>query len=131
MSYRDPVKKLASQRKYRAANKEKISAYGKAYRLRNKEKCVDYDRRKNLKVRFNMTLEDYNRMFVNQKGFCATCGRHQTEVGKTLQVDHCHKTGQVRGLLCFTCNAALGNVKDNTNTLKNMIKYLEEMSNDG
>lgn len=43
-----------------------------------------------------------------------------------LYIDHCHKTNQVRGLLCFSCNSALGHFKDNVESLKKAIKYLKK-----
>lgn len=45
---------------------------------------------------------------------------------KRASVDHCHKSGKIRRLLCNNCNVALGNVKDNPEILKKMIIYLEE-----
>ena len=78
--------------------------------------------------KFGITLEDYNKMFKEQKGCCAICCRHQTEFDKRLAVDHCHSTGKVRGLLCQQCNQALGMFYDNITTLKNAISYLEEGS---
>ena len=43
-----------------------------------------------------------------------------------LVVDHCHKTGKIRGLICDSCNVGLGRFKDNIDNLKNAIKYLEK-----
>ena len=54
-----------------------------------------------------MTLEDYERMFDAQGGVCAICGKPRPEE-RTLHVDHDHETGEIRGLLCFSCNNALG-----------------------
>ena len=77
---------------------------------------------------YNMTIEDYNIIFSNQKGKCKICGIHQSQITHNLYVDHCHLTGKVRGLLCSKCNTALGNFNDNIDILKSAIKYLE--SND-
>lgn len=52
---------------------------------------------------------------------CQTCGIHIT--GKKC-IDHCHKTKEVRGILCHNCNTALGLIKDNKQTLQNMLQYL-------
>jgi len=57
--------------------------------------------------RYGLTLEDYNTKLVEQNGCCAMCGKHWTEFKKRLHVDHNHATGQVRGLLCATCNSGL------------------------
>jgi hypothetical protein len=63
-------------------------------------------------------------MLQQQNGLCAICKK--TETGKTsnLCVDHCHKTGKVRGLLCNNCNKGLGLFKDNPEVLLNASAYL-------
>ena len=61
-----------------------------------------------LKYRYNITLTDYNRLFLQQHGCCAICGKHQSEIGRRLDIDHNHKTSQIRGLLCGNCNKHLG-----------------------
>jgi hypothetical protein len=78
------------------------------------------------KKTYNITLNDYNEMFVNQGGCCAICNIHQRDLGKGLAVDHCHKTGAVRKLLCHHCNTALGNFRDNKDYLQKAIDYLAE-----
>jgi uncharacterized protein YlaI len=66
---------------------------------------------------------------VKQKGCCAICGKHQTILNKTLNVDHCHKTGKIRGLLCTNCNHGLGKFYDNAEVLKVAINYLNNSTN--
>ena len=61
-----------------------------------------------LKITYGITLEDYNKMFRNQQGCCALCSKHQNEFEMKLSVDHDHKNGRVRGLLCNPCNIRLG-----------------------
>ncbi len=77
---------------------------------------------------YGITLEDYNRMFAEQNGCCAICGKHQTELDRTLAVDHCHKSGKVRKLLCIKCNAVLGLVNDNIDLLEELILYVKTQS---
>lgn len=62
-------------------------------------------------------------LFLAQQGHCACCLKPFTD---TPQVDHDHKTGKIRGLLCGLCNRALGLVKDDIQTLVTMIHYLEK-----
>lgn len=57
---------------------------------------------------YGVTEADYDRMFKEQKGCCAICGKHQSEFVKALCIDHNHKTEKVRGLLCKSCNLDLG-----------------------
>lgn len=73
----------------------------------------------------NFTIEDYNLLFQQQKGCCKICGRHQKDMKKRLHLDHCHKTGKVRGLLCSHCNSVLGFALDNVTVLENAVKYLK------
>lgn len=61
-------------------------------------------------------------MVKNQNGCCLLCNIKP----KKIVVDHCHKTGKVRGLLCNECNRAIGLLKENILTLKNAINYLEK-----
>jgi hypothetical protein len=69
---------------------------------------------------YDMDENKYNELHKKQDGKCATCG-DMVE----LKIDHNHSTGDVRGLLCEKCNAALGMARDNVNILKHMIEYLE------
>lgn len=82
--------------------------------------------RKYLLKQYGLTLFDYEQMYKNQKGKCALCGKFEKSKHTfNLSVDHCHKTGKVRGLLCRTCNIMLGVADDNTNFLKKAIQYLK------
>ena len=74
--------------------------------------------------RYGLTEQEYNKMFDEQNGCCAICGKHQSEVKKSLYVDHDHKTGKNRKLLCQHCNSLLGFADDNVNALEAAIRYL-------
>ena|ERR1017187_6639944 len=74
-----------------------------------------------------ITREDYNRLLEEQRGCCATCDRPEEEArGGTLMIDHDHKTGEVRALLCHNCNVVLGLVSDRISVLARLIVLLEE-----
>jgi len=74
-----------------------------------------------LKSSYNLTPDDFIAMSESQDGKCAICG----DIGnRRLDVDHDHKTGKIRGLLCTSCNNMLGRAKDNIETLKSAIIYL-------
>lgn len=75
--------------------------------------------------RYGLTEDDYDRMLEQQCSNCAAC---QKASGLRLQVDHCHETGRVRGLLCGNCNSALGHAKDDIDRLRALIAYLERHS---
>lgn len=80
---------------------------------------------KNLKKKYGLTEEGYAGMLHAQVSGCAICGVPENVAGKRLAVDHCHATGEVRGLLCSRCNTALGGFQDETSLLKIAAAYLE------
>ena len=84
-----------------------------------------------LKKHYGITLDDWESLHTAQNGVCAIC--QQTESTSSdryanLAVDHCHTTGKVRGLLCNTCNRALGLFKDNPVVLAAALQYLNSRS---
>lgn len=87
-----------------------------------KERMKKTARENGLKRQYNLTEEDYNKMFKDQNGRCKVC---KNPSDKTLNVDHCHTTGKIRGLLCWNCNMGIGYFKDNTEYLTNAINYLK------
>jgi len=67
--------------------------------------------------------EEFRMMLSNQNNSCCICEEVFID-DKSAHVDHCHKTNQVRGLLCSKCNHGLGLFKDDVGILKNAINYL-------
>lgn len=61
-------------------------------------------RESHLRRTYGITLEQYDDLLKKQKGCCPVCERHHTEIKGSLCVDHNHKTGEIRGLLCTYCN---------------------------
>ena len=80
-------------------------------------------RRAHLKRTFGITQEEYEARLREQGGGCAVCGR-PPKPGKSLHVDHDHETGYVRGLLCFSCNAALGHFQDDLDRIDAALTYV-------
>lgn len=78
----------------------------------------------NFKIRYGITPDDYNQLFEQQNGCCAICGKHQSELKRKLNVDHSHQTNEIRGLLCHSCNVALGMVEEDIVILEKMKRYL-------
>jgi hypothetical protein len=76
------------------------------------------------KYRYGLGRSKYNLLFRLQTGVCAICGGVNKD-GRRLAVDHCHKTGVVRGFLCAQCNHGLGSFKDNVQILKKAVEYLQ------
>lgn len=91
------------------------------YRVENKRTRGYAVRRRGLKRLYGITMEEYEAMWKRQGGKCAICG--VSENGRKLSVDHSHKTGKVRELLCQHCNVVLGQIES---YLPKMLPYLEK-----
>lgn len=126
----------AYQAAYYQANKEKMDAQGRAWKSANREQYnesvrrwqkrnPDKARNSALKTKFGITLDDYNRMLDDQNGVCAIC-QQNCSLNERLSVDHCHDTGEVRGLLCNSCNNGIGKFKDSQKLLISAANYLGE-----
>lgn len=126
---------FSARAKARYAEKsDEIKAYVKRWQQENAEYVNAYRRKRNatrrkeireghLRRTFGITLDDYDEMLDAQGGACAICRRPPAE-GKSLHVDHDHATGVVRGLLCFTCNGALGMLSENEDTIACALAYV-------
>lgn len=91
-------------------------------RRRKKNPEKENKRRKNntYRYKYGITLLDYEEMYRKQEGRCLVCG----DFYESLNVDHCHTTNIVRGLLCGSCNGGLGLFRDNSKFLEAAILYL-------
>lgn len=78
-----------------------------------------------LKLRYGLTYEEWEALRENEGYACMVCGITEVELDRRLDVDHCHSSGKVRGVLCNPCNTLLGHAKDNIGILKSAIAYLE------
>ncbi len=94
-------------KKYYKRNRKRKLEQRKEYYKRHKPSFIKR-RARFLKSKYNLSLKDYNSLFKKQKGCCAICGKHQSEFKIKFCVDHDHKTGKVRGLLCKYCNHCYG-----------------------
>jgi hypothetical protein len=104
------------------ANPDGLGAYCKpCHNAKGKatyERLYGSTREYHLRRRYGITGADFDAMVEAQGGTCAVCH------GKPEHVDHDHATGKVRGILCFNCNQALGNVRDDVDVLQGLIDYL-------
>jgi hypothetical protein len=122
--YRKNRSRIRAERKaYYQLNKEQINARAKASRHLNR------DRERNAKLRkaYGITLSEFLCMLENQGGCCYICRRLEEKSSRgRLCVDHDHKTGKVRKLLCHSCNRALGLLNEDKETIERLALYLQE-----
>jgi len=89
------------------------------------ERYKDKAANRRLKRLFSISLSEYNNILVEQDFKCKICERPASDFKIRLHIDHCHKTGKIRGLLCYTCNSGLGYLKDSISLLFKAIFYLK------
>lgn len=117
--------KITVKKSY-AKNKEKYKDSQIKYVEKNKRKISTYKRDWHFKNKYNLSLEELDAMKIAQNFCCKICGKHELETPRqSLCVDHCHVTKKVRGLLCESCNQALGLFYDNPENLQKALEYLE------
>jgi hypothetical protein len=130
--HRASIKQYKNKYRQRPEVQEKVKAYRRQhYYAAPAEQRKIKNRENMLKAKFGITAEFYDALLVAQRGVCAICGKPETEVGnhgevRPLAVDHDHKTGKVRGLLCNKCNPMLGMANDEEIILIKAAAYLRE-----
>lgn len=75
---------------------------------------------------YGISLSEYNRLSKLQNNKCTCCDVESGTKRNRLVVDHCHSDGGVRGLICQSCNMALGNAKDDPSVLRRLANYLDD-----
>jgi hypothetical protein len=145
MPHNTPEKRREYSRMYIKKNKEKHRERNKKWRRNNPEYDYNYGveyRKKNaeiiktkkrdyvLRKTYGLSTEKYNEIFERQNGKCAICNKHQKELSRPLNVDHCHSTNKIRDLLCDRCNLTVGYVENcNINDILNYINKHKEKLN--
>jgi Recombination endonuclease VII len=121
-------KRKEANRVYYKQNRDGINARQRLrwstdpeYRGRCKVRSTEGNRRR----KYGVTSEDYQRMLTEQEGRCAMCKRY---FGEALRVDHCHRTGRVRRLLCHGCNVGFGFFGEDANALRTAADYSDEFN---
>ncbi len=116
---------LAHSRARDAANREKRQPRERAFYQKHRERILERSFRKS----YGITYAERDALILAQGGVCAVCnkppecGPHSSS--RQLQLDHCHGTGAIRGMLCTHCNRALGLFKDDPRVLRAAADYLE------
>ena len=133
--------KAEYMRQWRSANKSKSHDINRKSRQKNYKKWsskINQTRRAGyrkqyLARQYGLTQEGFDALLLRQGGRCAICqtadpGRHGRKSDiENWHVDHDHKTGYVRGLLCFACNVGIGHLKDDPVLVKAALVYLQNV----
>lgn len=87
--------------------------------------CRDCLSFREIQYRYSLSKEDWHDLLSHQQGGCAICGELDQR-SRVLNVDHCHNTGKIRGLLCNSCNRGLGYLKDDAEILLKASNYIRK-----
>jgi DNA repair exonuclease SbcCD ATPase subunit len=130
---KNPEKIVGYRKKNYQKHKEKINGDNRKYYREHKEESKkyqqEYNRKNKTKVQgwrlthlYNISLEEVDALLIKQQHRCPICKRSLKE---TLRcVDHDHKTGKTRGILCSKCNLGIGHFEDDPDLLESAVKYL-------
>ena len=121
---RSRAEKLASEKAHysKQDTKEKRKAYRAARKLQDKIWKKNWDLQKS----YGIDLNTLDIVIDLQRCHCPICSRYFPKGSRYWHVDHDHRTGKVRGVVCGNCNTMLGHAKDNAETLRRAAEYLEK-----
>jgi len=118
----DPETNRARARQWKLDNPERSRAAQLEYAASGRKQISD--RKSYLKRTYGITIADYEVMVEAQQGVCAICLEARPEE-RTLHIDHDHESGAIRGLLCFRCNNALGDFREQFDIFQRAADYLD------
>lgn len=130
VTWRD--KEQAYYREYRRTHRDRLNSLARARYLRHKEKhhekylrnrtkWLEEAKKRHFLIHYGMTIDRLNELKNSQSGLCAICKRP-----RRLFVDHNHKSGQVRGMLCSPCNLLVGILENIPNVVQSAVEYISE-----
>lgn len=112
----------ARELRWREKNRDKLRSYGRKQREKHKAKNAVKAWKRHIRDNYGIGCEEYAKMLERQGGVCAICG--STPKRERLHIDHDHATGEVRGLLCRSCNLGIGNFRDEERVLIKAAEYI-------
>lgn len=116
-------RKRETDKLWKANNADRVRASQKRWR--------DTHPDRHIKVKFGLTTDQYESVLVKQGGLCAICQKPEKIIDprtgslRRLAVDHCHKTGTLRGLLCTSCNHGIGKLCDDSTIIRRAADYID------
>ena len=117
--YKSTAEQRAKDRARKAKTKERDAVKQREWKLANRERVRTHA----LMRLYGITEAEFQALENSQDGKCKICGEVPNH---RLQVDHCHSTGKIRGLLCLHCNTAIGHFNHDPATILAAINYLEK-----
>jgi hypothetical protein len=111
MPHKDSIKNKEYQKEYYYRNRAKKLKARKLLYM-NTPYNIRLAKNNQLKSTYKITIEQYEQKLKEQNYCCAICNKHRDEFKRNLSVDHNHKTGAVRSLLCIICNSNVAVVED-------------------
>jgi hypothetical protein len=123
-------KMLERNRLWKQANPDKVKEIAKkaTAKVRSRQSSIQ-KKETELQRKYKINFNEYTVLYKNQNGICLICSiplrlLSGDSTNKPANVDHCHRTGKIRGLLCNNCNRGLGHFQDREDLLLNAIGYL-------
>ena len=117
------TKAIERSTEWRKNNRDKYREWQKRYQTANRDKIRDIK----LQQAYGITIQQYNSLLAVQGGRCACCGSESPGNNRRFKhfaVDHDQRPGRVSGLLCNSCNLAIGKLGDDICSLLNAVDYL-------
>lgn len=118
------------QKQWHRKNLVKMRKYYREYQRKHRAKYPDRERElqrsHDLNKNYGISIAEYESLLKRQRGVCAVCKKEP--IKRRLDVDHDHRTGKIRGLLCPNCNNGLGRFLDSVLLLRAAAKYLSKLA---
>ena len=116
----------AQHREYYHKHQEEIDSQHKEYYHNHEKEIRKYERIYRLKKHYELNITEFDNLLLAQDNKCLICGQPlYLQNPHSVHIDHSHKTGVIRGILCSNCNRAIGFLKDNPEYAYNASIYLE------
>ena len=128
MPYKDKAIYKAYQKAYRKLHSEELNEGARKYYHANKPKLSASAKNRHLIRTYGLSFEELKQRIQGQNNSCALCGEPLPSLNskRPPHIDHCHKTGKVRGIVHPECNAVLGFSKENPIVLQRAIEYIKK-----
>ena len=115
-------------KEYRKQHKKQFEEYQKQYKKTHQKQRKEYHKFYRTRIKYGVSKTDWYSLLKKQKNKCAICKNFLPTDIRKLCIDHCHKSGKIRGIVHNDCNLMIGFSKKNVEVLKSAIKYIQKYS---